>query len=207
MSLSRRRSVKWELRKLPLLHFPLSFSLEQCWPLLSCAPLAKKGKISQLARSLDTQHTLFLLNRKIRQRQINWEQQNLYNIKNPLMAGPKSIYGSRGIPVGNISNYSCDGFKYACYDALAALCFLEFNHCHLSVRCSNGDYMESIASYKRNGSILDGRSAHTEISSKSRQVPPPDGASSLNPPRSPPFSDRFSKSNAHMNDWYDSFSL
>jgi len=55
---------------------------------------------------------LFLIGdyRKIQQQQISWEQQNLYNIKNPLMAGPKSIYGSRGIPVGNISNYSCDGF-------------------------------------------------------------------------------------------------
>ncbi|KAI2804340.1 hypothetical protein BLOT_003322, partial [Blomia tropicalis] len=112
--------------------------------------------------------------RKIRQRQISWEQQNLYNIKNPLMAGPKSIYGSRGIPVGNISNYSCDAF-------------------------GNGEYMESIASYKRNGSILDGRSAHTELSSKSRQGPPPDGASAMNPPRTPPFSDRFSKSNTHIN--------
>ena len=54
--------------------------------------------------------TFFSSNSKIRQQQISWEQQNLYNIKNPLMAGPKSIYGSRGIPVGNISNYSCDGF-------------------------------------------------------------------------------------------------
>lgn len=59
--------------------------------------------------------------------------------------------------------------------------------------------MESIASYKRNGSILDGRSAHTELSSKSRQGPPPDGASAMNPPRTPPFSDRFSKSNTHIN--------
>nr|XP_046916120.1 protocadherin Fat 4-like isoform X2 [Dermatophagoides farinae] len=120
--------------------------------------------------------------RKIRQRQTTWEQQNLYNIKNPLMAGPKSIYGSRGIPVGNISNYSCEGF-------------------------GNGDYMESMNSFKRNGSILDGRSAHTEISAKSRQVSPPDGASALNPPRSPPYSERYAKTNLTMavhdsnNDW------
>ncbi|KPM04469.1 protocadherin Fat 4-like [Sarcoptes scabiei] len=122
----------------------------------------------------------FLNLRKIRQRQTSWEQQNLYNIKNPLMAGPKSIYGSRGIPVGNISNYSCDGF-------------------------GNGDYMESINSFKRNGSILDGRSAHTEISSKSRQISPPDGASALNPSRSPPYSERYTKTSHlgidHHNDW------
>nr|XP_027203228.1 protocadherin Fat 4-like [Dermatophagoides pteronyssinus] len=110
--------------------------------------------------------------RKIRQRQTTWEQQNLYNIKNPLMAGPKSIYGSRGIPVGNISNYSCEGF-------------------------GNGDYMESMNSFKRNGSILDGRSAHTEISAKSRQISPPDGASALmNPPHSPPYSERYSSAAA-----------
>lgn len=48
--------------------------------------------------------------RKLRQRQFSWEQQNLYNGKNPLMAGAKSIYGSRGIPVGNVSNYSCDNY-------------------------------------------------------------------------------------------------
>ena len=117
----------------------------------------------------------------------------MYNIKNPLMAGPKSIYGSRGIPVGNISNYSCDGFGYV-------LDYYYYYYWNYYLICySNGDYMESIASYKRNGSVLDGRSAHTEISSKSRQVPPPDGASSMNPSRSPPFSDRFSKSNAHTN--------
>jgi len=58
--------------------------------------------------------------------------------------------------------------------------------------------MESIASYKRNGSILDGRSAHTDLSSKGRQGPPPDGASSMNPRQSPPYSDRFSKLNGQM---------
>ena len=64
-------------------------------------------------------------------------------------------------------------------------------------------------SFKRNGSILDGRSAHTEISAKSRQVSPPDGASALNPPRSPPYSERYAKTNLTMavhdsnNDWYD----
>lgn len=70
---------------------------------------------------------------------------------------------------------------------------------------SNGDYMESINSFKRNGSILDGRSAHTEISSKSRQISPPDGASALNPSRSPPYSERYTKTSHlgidHHNDW------
>lgn len=60
---------------------------------------------------------------------------------------------------------------------------------------SNGEYVESIASFKRNGGMngshMDVRS---ELSTKSRQVlPPMDGASAAmtNPPRSPMFADRY----------------
>ena len=94
--------------------------------------------------------------------------------------------------------------------------FIIFNVFHNDFHQNrNGDYMESMNSFKRNGSILDGRSAHTEISAKSRQISPPDGASALmNPPHSPPYSERYSSAAAAVvaaanakahdpnNDWY-----
>ncbi len=73
--------------------------------------------------------------------------------------------------------------------------------------------MDSLASYKRNGAR-----PGSNVMSKSRQQVPPDGASSLNPPRSPRFSDRYkhSRENLHggvggvgtttvdsTHDWYD----
>lgn len=74
--------------------------------------------------------------------------------------------------------------------------------------------MDSLASYKRNGTRPGSRS---NVMSKSRQQVPPDGASSLNPPRSPRFSDRYknSREGSHVgvggvtttvdstHDWYD----
>jgi hypothetical protein len=75
--------------------------------------------------------------------------------------------------------------------------------------------VDSLASYKRNGARPGSRS---NVMSKSRQQVPPDGASSLNPPRSPRFSDRYKHSRESLHggvggvgttavdsthDWYD----
>ena len=74
--------------------------------------------------------------------------------------------------------------------------------------------MDSLASYKRNSTRPGSRS---NVMSKSRQQVPPDGASSLNPPRSPRFSDRYKNSRENLSgvvggvttavdsthDWYD----
>ncbi|XP_054156169.1 protocadherin Fat 4-like isoform X2 [Oppia nitens] len=112
--------------------------------------------------------------RKLRQRQSSWEQQRLYNTKNPLMGKTlANPYGNRGVPVGNghsSSNYSTNG------DGV-------------------GDYVDSLASYKRTSTRPGSRSA---IMNKCRQQVPPDGASSLNPPRSPRFSDRYKHSRENL---------
>lgn len=129
------------------------------------------------------------MNRKLRQRQQSWEQQRLYSTKNPLSGkGFANPYGNRGIPVGN-------GHSSSTYS-------------------TTGDGVDSLASYKRNRSRPQSRS---NVMSKSRQQVPPDGASSLNPPRSPRFSDRYKHSRENLSggiggvttavdsthDWYD----
>ncbi|CAG2110072.1 unnamed protein product, partial [Medioppia subpectinata] len=130
--------------------------------------------------------------RKLRQRQSSWEQQRLYSTKNPLMG--KTLgnpYGNRGVPVGNGHTSS----TYSTGDCV-------------------GDYGDSLASYKRNSTRPGSRS---NVMNKSRQQVPPDGASSLNPPRSPRFSDRYKQSRENLSggvgavttiadsshDWYD----
>lgn len=49
--------------------------------------------------------------------------------------------------------------------------------------------MDSLVSFKRSG--VAGPPGRGAVLNKSRQQVPPDGASSLNPPRSPRFSDRY----------------
>lgn len=112
-----------------------------------------------------------LKTRKLKKRQTSWEQQRLYNIKNPLMGKPiANPYGSRGLPNGHSSS------TYSTGDGAPS------------------EYVESLASFKRsngmNVGIANGVSRNGAMN-KNRQQVPPDGASSLNPPRSPRFSDRY----------------
>jgi len=53
-------------------------------------------------------YPLFYVERKSRKRQTTWEQQRLYNIKNPLMGkAAANPYGTRGLPNGHsTSTYS-----------------------------------------------------------------------------------------------------
>ncbi|XP_074599101.1 protocadherin Fat 4-like [Brevipalpus obovatus] len=102
--------------------------------------------------------------RKLRKDHSNWEQQRLYNNKNPFMGKALSNpYGTRGLPNGlSTSTYSTG-------DGVAS------------------DYVDSLRSYKPNSG---GPGSRLGIG-KNRQQIPPDGASNLNPPRSPRFSDRY----------------
>jgi len=111
--------------------------------------------------------------RKLKKRQRSWEQQRLYNIKNPLMNGknnvvnPYSAVSRGGLVNGHSSStgYSTGG------DGVGS------------------EYMESVASFKRSGHTNNPRVNKTSR----QQIPPPlDGiSSSLNPPRSPRFHDRY----------------
>ena len=83
-------------------------------------------------------------------------------------------YGSRGLPNGHSSS------TYSTGDGAPS------------------DYVESVASFKRRehgGGIphaqVNGVTSRNGAMNKNRQQVPPDGASSLNPPRSPRFSDRY----------------
>lgn len=115
---------------------------------------------------------MWLLFSKLKKRQTSWEQQRLYNIKNPLMGKPiANPYGSRGLPNGHSSS------TYSTGDGAPS------------------EYVESLASFKRSngmnvGGVANGVSRNGAMN-KNRQQVPPDGASSLNPPRSPRFSDRY----------------
>ena len=85
---------------------------------------------------------------------------------------------------------------------------------HFNPNIGISDYVDSLASYKRNSTRPGSRS---NVMSKCRQQVPPDGASSLNPPRSPRFSDRYKHSRENLSgvvggvttavdsthDWYD----
>lgn len=115
------------------------------------------------------------MGRKLKKRQTSWEQQRLYNIKNPLMG--KSVanpYASR-VNGHSSSTYSTgDG--------------------------ATSEYVDSLSSFKRNaaaGAAASRPGAMNHI--RNRQQVPPDGASSLNPPRSPRFSDRYRNSVASNN--------
>jgi hypothetical protein len=62
---------------------------------------------------------------------------------------------------------------------------------NINFSCSS-EYVDSLASYKRhapNGGVMNG--SNMGVINKSRQQVPPDGASSLNPPRSPRFNNRY----------------
>ena len=61
---------------------------------------------------------------------------------------------------------------------------------HSNSTYSTSEYVDSLSSFKRNAAIAGGRpGAINNI--KNRQQVPTDGASCLNPPRSPRFSDRY----------------
>lgn len=105
--------------------------------------------------------------RKLKKRQTSWEQQRLYNIKNPLMG--KSVanpYASR-VNGHSSSTYSTgDG--------------------------ATSEYVDSLSSFKRNAAAAATPGSRVgAMNVRNRQQVPPDGTSSLNPPRSPRFSDRY----------------
>lgn len=103
------------------------------------------------------------------------------------MAKGSVPYGVRGVPNGS-SSYSGTG------DGMGS------------------EYVESLASFKRHAVTATG--GRVNLLNKSRQQVPPDGSSSLNPPRSPRFNDRYrqnipggnntaSTAVDHNSDWYD----
>lgn len=85
-------------------------------------------------------------------------------------------YGSRGLPNGHSSS------TYSTGDGAAS------------------EYVESLASFKRtNGINVANGVSRNGAMNKNRQQVPPDGASSLNPPRSPRFSDRYRPNGNNVN--------
>lgn len=134
--------------------------------------------------------------RKLKKRQTSWEQQRLYNIKNPLMGkSTANPYGSRVLANGHSSS------TYSTGDG------------------ATSEYVDSLSSFKRNaaqagGGVGGGGRVGAMNNMRNRQQVPPDGASALNPPRSPRFSDRYRHSVASTNpaaiipndtasDWFD----
>ncbi|CAL1272163.1 unnamed protein product [Larinioides sclopetarius] len=111
--------------------------------------------------------------RKVRRRHTSWEQQRLYNIKNPLMG--KSIgnpYGSRSTPNGTVDN--------------------------IKAAYANGDL--SVPDY--NDSLGDNQSMKRN-NRRSRQQVPPDGASSLNPSNASPKFEKYNKNDSQWYDMRD----
>ncbi|XP_064457801.1 protocadherin Fat 3-like [Ornithodoros turicata] len=109
--------------------------------------------------------------KKLRKRQKTWEQQRLYSIKNPLMGkGAGNPYGGR-IPGGPPVGAPASNLQYNNVDDVPM------------------DY---------NDSLTDTYSVSKHNKMKLRQTAP-DGASTLNPPRSPRF-ERYGKNEAG---WYD----
>jgi hypothetical protein len=130
------------------------------------------------------------IGRKLKKRQTSWEQQRLYNIKNPLMGkATANPYASR-VNGHSSSTYSTgDG--------------------------ATSEYVDSLSSFKRNAAAISGSRLGAMNNLRNRQQIPADGASSLNPPRSPRFSDRYRNPAASANnpvaivpndasDWFDS---
>ena len=129
--------------------------------------------------SLPTVGRVADIDRKLKKRQTSWEQQRLYNIKNPLMGkSAANPYASR-VNGHSSSTYSTgDG--------------------------ATSEYVDSLSSFKRNAAAaaaaaVTGSRIGAMNNIRNRQQVPPDGASSLNPPRSPRFSDRYRNSVASAN--------
>lgn len=130
---------------------------------------------------------------KLKKRQTSWEQQRLYNIKNPLMGkSAANAYASRVLANGHSSS------TYSTGDA------------------ATSEYVDSLSSFKRNAAAQAAASARVGAMNNmrnNRQQVPPDGASALNPPRSPRFSDRYHRQSVasanpaaiipHDADWFE----